>query len=66
ILPTATTLQRVGLGVRYSTVDAYLRGRAKYPIELSFRHFETISGDAGVPKLFRDQIQLRIYYRLFR
>ena len=66
ILPAATTLQRVGLGVRYSTVDAYLRGQAKYPIELSFRHFETISGDAGVPKLFRDQIQLRIYYRLFR
>jgi hypothetical protein len=66
ILPAATTVHRVGLGVRYSTVDAYLRGRAKYPIELSIRHFETISADAGVPKLFRDQIQLRLYYRLFR
>jgi hypothetical protein len=66
ILPAATTVHRLGLGVRYSTVDAYLRGQAKYPIELSFRHFETVSGDAGVPKLFRDQIQLRIYYRLFR
>jgi hypothetical protein len=66
ILPTETTVQRVGAGVRYSTVDAYLRGRVRYPIEVSYRHLETITGDAGAPKLFRDQIQLRIYYRLRR
>jgi hypothetical protein len=66
ILPVARTVHRLGAGVRFSTVDAYTRGQAKYPIELSFRHFETISGDAGAPKLFRDQIQLRLYYPLFR
>jgi hypothetical protein len=66
VLPAEVTVQRVGAGIRYSTVDSFLRGRAKYPIEVSYRHLETITGDEGAPKLFRDQIQLRIYYRLWR
>jgi len=64
ILPTPWTVQRIGFGVRYSTVDSFLRRRARYPIEVSYRHLETITGDAGAPKQFRDQIQLRIYYRI--
>jgi hypothetical protein len=64
ILPTPWTVQRLGIGVRYSTVDSFLRGRARYPVEVSYRHLETITGDAGAPKQFRDQIQLRIYYRI--
>ena len=66
ILPAARTVQRAGAGIRYSTVDSYLRGRARYPIEVSYRHLETITGDATAPKLFRDQIQLRLYYRIWR
>jgi hypothetical protein len=66
VLPAEVTVQRVGAGIRYSTVDSFLRGRAKYPVEVSYRHLETITGDEGAPKLFRDQIQLRIYYRLWR
>jgi hypothetical protein len=61
ILPADRTVQRVGVGIRYSTIDSFLRGRASYPIEVSYRHLETISGSAGAPKLFRDQLQLRIY-----
>jgi hypothetical protein len=64
ILPTPWTVQRIGFGVRYSTVDSFLRRRAKYPVEVSYRHLETITGDAGAPKQLRDQIQLRIYYRI--
>ncbi|MDB4882211.1 MAG: hypothetical protein JWL95_977 [Gemmatimonadetes bacterium] len=64
--PSDQTVQRVGLGLRYSTLDSYLRGRARYPIEVSYRHLETITGSGGAPKLFRDQIQLRIYYRVLR
>jgi hypothetical protein len=64
ILPTAFAVQRVGVGLRFSTVDSFLRRRARYPIELSFRHLETITGDAGAPKQFREQIQLRLYYRI--
>lgn len=64
--PAATTVQRVGVGLRYSTVLSYLRHRAKYPVEVSYHHLETITGDAGAPKIFRDIIQVRLYYRLFR
>ncbi len=60
------TAHRLGLGVRFSTLDAYLRGRASYPVEVSFAHLATISGDPGVPRATRDQIQLRIYYRLIK
>ena len=66
VLPIATTVQQIGVGLRYSTVLSYLRHRARYPIEVSYRHLETLSGDAGTPKLFRDMIQLRLYYRLLR
>jgi len=66
VLPSATTVQRFGVGLRYSTVLSYLRHRARYPIELSYHHLETISGDNGAPKIFRDIIQLRLYYRIFR
>ena len=66
VLPAETTVRLVGGGVRYSTVDSFLRGRARYPIEVSYRHLETIGGDAGAPKGFRDQIEMRIYYRIRR
>ncbi len=65
-LADARTAQRVGFGFRYSTVDAFARGRARYPIELSFAHLETIRGDVGQPKGSRDQIQVRLFYRLRR
>ena len=66
VLPTETTVRMIGGGVRYSTVDSYLRGRARYPIEVSYRHLETIGGDAGAPKAFRDQLEMRVYYRIRR
>lgn len=66
IVPVEQTVQRLGVGVRLSTVDAFLRRRARYPVEVSYRHLETITGDGNAPKLFRDQIQLRIYYRIWR
>jgi hypothetical protein len=61
---TTTTAQRLGLGFRYSTVNAYFRHRAPYPIELSFTHLTTITGDSGVPRISSDQLQLRLYYQL--
>ncbi len=61
---TARSAQRVGFGVRYSSVDAYLRGRVRTPIEVSFTHLQTISGDVGVPRLQRDQVQVRVFLRV--
>lgn len=64
---SATTEQRAGLGFGYSTVTRYARGRSSLPIELSFTHLETLAATGGlVPKYSRDQIELRIYYRLRR
>lgn len=62
----ARTAQRIGLGIRYSTVDAYTRRRAAYPVEVSFTHLETVTGDEGLPRSTRDQIQVRLFYQLFR
>jgi hypothetical protein len=57
------TMQSAGFGITYSTVTEYDRGRAALPIDLTFTHLEAISGAARMPKSFRDQIQLRFYYR---
>jgi hypothetical protein len=59
-----TTAQRLGIGFRYSTVDAYFRRQARYPVEVSFTHLTTITGDPGLERISRDQIQVRLYYRL--
>ena len=62
---TSRTAQRLGVGLRYSTVDAFARGAAAYPVEVSYTHLSTISGDPGLPKLSRDQVQVRLFYQLF-
>lgn len=64
---SATTEHRAGVGFGYSTVTRYARRRSSVPVELSFTHLETIAATGGlVPKYSRDQIELRIYYRLRR
>jgi hypothetical protein len=63
----ATTEQRLGLGFAYSTVNQYMQGRGSIPFEVVFTHLETIAATGGLtPKYRRDQLELRIYYRLFR
>ena len=66
ILPAARTVQNVGIGLRYSTIESYIRRRARYPVEVSFRHLQAISGDAGAPQSYRDQILLRLFYQVRR
>jgi hypothetical protein len=63
----ASMEQRVGFGFAYSTLARYARGRASIPIEVLYAHLETIAGSGGLtPKLAREQIELRIYYRFRR
>lgn len=57
--------QLAGGGVSFSGLRATPAGRTP-PVEMRFTHLESISGDAGRPKFFRDQVELRIYYRLWR
>jgi hypothetical protein len=58
--------QRLGYGIRFSTVDLFARNQAPYPIEVSYAHLTTVTGDAGLPKQWRDQIEVRLFYQLRR
>jgi len=63
----ATTEQRAGIGFAYSTVARYAKARSTVPFEVSYTHLETLTASGGlVPKYSREQIEVRIYYRLRR
>ena len=63
----ASTEQRAGVGFAYSTLARYARGRSRVPLELFFSHLETVTARGGLtPKYTREQVELRIYYRLRR
>jgi hypothetical protein len=63
----ATTEQRAGLGFAFSTVTRYASGKTSVPFEIFFTHRVTLAGTGGLtPKLHRDQVEFRIYYRLRR
>jgi hypothetical protein len=60
------TEHRVGGGIAFSTLGAYYRGRARLPVEISYTHVQTVRGTGGdLPRLTVDQVQLRVYTRLF-
>lgn len=60
----AHTAQRLGFGFRYSTVDAWLRGRSTTPVEVSFTHLQTVSGSDDAARLARDQVQVRLFLQV--
>jgi hypothetical protein len=57
--------QLVGGGISFSNLLFTPAGRTP-SIDMRFTHLQSLSGDAGRPKFFRDQLELRIYYRLRR
>lgn len=57
--------QLVGGGVSFSGFSSTRAGRTP-PIEVRYTHLEAITGAAGQPRFFRDQVEMRIYYRLLR
>lgn len=66
-LMSASTEQRIGFGFGYSTVDRYVRSLSVVPLEVFYTHLQTITASGGLtPRYSRDQIELRIYYRLPR
>ena len=54
--------QLVGGGVSISRISDFTGG--PLPIEMRFTHLQAMTGDPGRPKFFRDQLEVRIYYRL--
>lgn len=60
----STTAQQFGFGFSYSSLVSPDRAPGRLPFEVTFQHLETMAGSGGpVPKTFRDQLELRIYYR---
>jgi hypothetical protein len=66
-LNTAYTAQRIGFGLTFSTLAAAaLRKHINLPVELSYLHYETITGTGGyLPKTIVDRVSARVYLRLF-
>lgn len=57
--------QRVGAAVSYSTLSAWQRRRARWPVEVMVGRWQTIGGSNGVLKTTATTFGLRYYTRLF-
>lgn len=65
-LETEQTESRFGGGISFSNLYAFEQGKAKIPFEVTFLHQQTTNGTGGnQPKFFTDQIQIRLYARIF-
>jgi len=62
---TAEREHRFGASIAYSSLDAWKRGQARWPVEVAISHYQTTAGSGGtVPKLVHDDVQIRWYIRL--
>ena len=65
-LETAQTEHRLGGGISFSNLYSFEQGKAKVPFEVQYLHWQTVKGAGGnQPKFFTDQVQLRLYARIF-
>jgi hypothetical protein len=65
-LETETWEHRAGGGVSFSNLYSVEQGQASVPFEITYLHWQTVRGAGGnQPKFFTDQVQMRLYIRLF-
>ncbi|MDP9200542.1 MAG: hypothetical protein M3P26_01245 [Gemmatimonadota bacterium] len=65
-LETETWEHRLGGGISFSNLYSFEQGKAKLPFDVTYLHWQTVKGSGGnQPKFFTDQIQLRLYARIF-
>lgn len=58
----ATLFQAGSVGVSFSTLASYVRGRSKLPLEVLYTHTLPVRGSGGfVPAVSTDRLELRIY-----
>lgn len=63
----ALTVHAVQFGAAYSTLNAFTRGKSRWPLEIVYSHGITLAGTGGVvPATVFDKIELRIYTRFPR
>lgn len=64
-LETEQKEHRLGGGISFSNLFSFEQKKASIPFEVTYLHWQTVKGSGNVPKAFTDQIQLRLYARLF-
>jgi len=63
----AVTAQTLQFGASYSTLNGFMRGKSRWPLEIIYSHGLTLAGSGGVvPANIFDRIELRIYTRFPR
>ncbi len=56
------SFQAASLGLTYSSLNSYARGRSRYPVEVRFVHVEPLSASGGVvPAVSTDRLELRVF-----
>ncbi|HEU4455364.1 MAG TPA: hypothetical protein VFR81_20045 [Longimicrobium sp.] len=61
----ARTAHQLGLGMSYSTVNAYRAGRTPVPIEVSLLYRNVVAGSGRAPKAGSIEVVGRVPYQLF-
>ncbi|MCC7196279.1 MAG: hypothetical protein IT356_12060 [Gemmatimonadaceae bacterium] len=60
----SSTEHRFGASIGYSTIAAWERGQAQWPLDIVLTHYQTTTASGGtVPKVSHDDIVLRWYWR---
>ena len=58
----ATLFQAASIGLSFSTLASYVRGRSRLPLEILYTHTMPVTGSGGiVPAVSTDRLELRIY-----
>jgi hypothetical protein len=56
------TLRAAAIGVSFSTLASYARGRSRFPAEIIYTHTEPLGASGGVtPALSSERLELRVY-----
>jgi len=59
---SSQTAQSYLVGVTFSTLSSYVRGRSKWPVEVMYVHTEPLAGTGTVvPAVSTDRLELRVY-----
>jgi len=60
-----SNFQQVSLGFTWSSVSAWQRGKARFPIELEWTRTIAVAGDGDAPRFTTDRLSVRAYARLW-
>lgn len=55
------SVQTLAVGMTYSTLDAFARGKSRLPLEVGYQHRQAFAGSGGAPLTFSEVVALRVY-----